>query len=281
MELSILRFGLSFALSIGYWDANTRIARSSCTSLSHTSNRRQIEKPISSAALRALKVVFLGSVMLFTCYAFPLLSSGGMVLSYLIVARKYLSLPSSQYPVYTSRGRVQWHTFHHLHLSGLCALGALAAAIVDNVIPGPHSSRVFDQYLTSIICACIGAHYFMAALGKTAHHGLRWANSRVMPFYTALLRSYTLGDTGRDSDNTLQDWILKNPVLGIFLLMVTWVIEACGVIYAVYPISRPYIGMAWVAMHTVIWYMFRIDFRESGFIIGVFTLLPIIISWSA
>ncbi|KPK56336.1 MAG: hypothetical protein AMS22_01435 [Thiotrichales bacterium SG8_50] len=210
----------------------------------------------------------------------PFLSALSMAAIFLVLVSLYHSLPWSGYYEADDHGSPVRHIYHHLHLAGVCALGAAANESVALVAGVPRTRLsavdVADISFVNVMWVCIGSHYFIAGLTKLRRRGRGWVDRRLFPFYIALLRTYRLGDSGRNGTDSLSSLILSRPRFGLLLLWMALACELSGVLYPFCgPMARMAIGAGLIGFHVVSRYVLFIDFRENLIMLITFSFLVV------
>jgi hypothetical protein len=187
-----------------------------------------------------------------------------------LVVRAYLHHPGCGYVTPGEDGRMQRQVYHHLHLVGLCALGALVAEATAAIIDGG-SPRLRDRLFTQVEWVCIGGHYATSAASKLLRRGGSWPDRRLFPFYLALCAAFHLGDSGTAMRRGGMAGLACRPAMGVLMLWGALVVEAAGIVYPFGPWPRALVGSALIGMHLLCLRLFRIDFRENLLLLAIFS----------
>jgi hypothetical protein len=232
-----------------------------------------VSRVICGRRIWPLLALYLSASIAFVM-AVPVLPGVTMTLIFLVCASTYLMLDATGYAVQAADGRLERHVFHHLHLTGLCAIAAVAAEVSAALFGIATLSSLTGsggQLMVRAVWGAIGAHYFISGCSKIASRGLRWPDARLLPLYTALLENYELGDTGQNRRRTLMRFVAERPTVAKTLLGSALMIELTGLVYPITAASRVVIGVGLVSLHGVTSIAMNISFRESLVLILVFS----------
>lgn len=275
VQMLIYRAGLVIVLAYGVVDSLGVIKKPDFWHLHGLARIPGMTRFAEGILRRGITILFFISAVCFLLKLAPLYSSIIMTSGFLIITSLHHSVPWTGYSVETEDGRVVRQIYHHLHLSGLCALAAVSAEILSAILNIPRSSVTAadeaDAIFLVMVWAAIGAHYFISALSKLKTRGLGWVDCRLFPYYITLLRSCAYGDTGLDQKPFLATKVLQYPNLGLWMLWIALFCELGSSLYPFNNVARALIGIGLIGFHLMSSRVLYITFYENYYLLLTFT----------
>jgi hypothetical protein len=278
-EMLVYRGALAATLAMGAVEAVQAMARPASWNLHGVARLPGVVALGGRRARMVTLAVVIAAGVAFWADLVPPLSTAVLVGGFVVLVSLYLSLDWMGYVVESADGQPRRQVTHHLHLAGLCGLGALAGALAAPALRAPTGSLSTagpgDWVMVHAIWACIGAHYLVSGLAKLRGHGFRWADRRLFPFYSALNFTFVLGDSGRWRPTRLSSLMMAAPSLGVLLLLGALASELSAATYPFWSSARAVVGTLLLVLHMFSRLTFWVDFRENMVLLAAFSYLSL------